>query len=188
LSIVLSVTLLSGFGRQTCGAADDWPRFGGPDGDGISRESDWSPDALKSGAKTVWKVNVGGGWSSVAVVGDKLYTMGNKADADYVVCLNTKDGSNVWSQSYSCKAGDHPGPRATPTVDGGNVYTFSKEGDVLCFDAAAGTVKWQRNLAKDLKLKGPTWGFAGSAFVNGNLILLNAGKKGPSSAKSKPQK
>ena len=68
----------------------DWPRFRGPDGNGISKETAWNPDALNT-PKILWKANVGHGHSSVAIKGDRLYNMGNRANTDIVSCLNIKE-------------------------------------------------------------------------------------------------
>jgi outer membrane protein assembly factor BamB len=164
--------------RGVCAAEADWPRFRGPDGNGISLENKWNPAALSKGATIVWQSNVGAGYSSVAIKGDHLYTMGDKAEQDVAYCLNVRDGKEVWSYSYPCKTGDHPGSRATPTIDGDSVYVVGREGDVLCLDSAKGTVKWRKNVVKAFKAQVPGWGFAGSACIVGDQIILNAGKNG----------
>ena len=161
------------------GLADqfDWPRFRGPDGNGISKETAWHPEALNT-PKILWKANVGAGQSSVAIKGHRLYTMGNRAYTDIVSCLDIKDGREVWNHSYPCKGDDVPGPHATPTIDGGSVYTLSRVGQLFCLNAADGKVKWQKNLLSDFKVKEPGWGFAGSIVVFGDLLLINAGDYG----------
>lgn len=177
LTAVASMVICALGVRGVCAGEADWPRFRGPDGNGISTETKWNPAALSNGATFVWKANVGEGFSSVAIKGDQLYTMGNKADQDTVYCLNVRDGKEMWSYSYSCKAGDRPGSRATPTIDGDNVYTMSREGDVLCFDTK-GALKWRKNVAKVLKAGVPIWGFGCSVCIVGDRLILNAGKSG----------
>ena len=165
--------------KQAAMAEDqfDWPRFRGPDGNGISKETAWHPEALNT-PKILWKANVGAGQSSVAIKGDRLYTMGNRANNDNISCLNIKDGKEVWTHSYPCNADDQPGPHATPTIDGGSVYTLSRSGHLFCLNAADGKVKWQKNLLSDFKVKEPGWGFAGSPVVFGDLLLIDAGDYG----------
>lgn len=158
-----------------CG--EDWPGWRGPDANGISKEKGWSPAAL-AGAKATWRVNVGEGYSSVAVKGGRLYTMGNVNGQDIVYCLDAQSGREAWRHAYACGKGSYPGPRATPLVDGDALYTLSREGHVFCLDAKTGKVRWQREVSADPGAKVPTWGFAGSPRLAGSLLLLNAGKSG----------
>jgi outer membrane protein assembly factor BamB len=156
----------------------DWPKWRGPKGDGISPETDWNPKALANGPKIVWKKNVGMGFSSVAIAGPFLYTMGNVKGKDIVYCLDVETGNVKWQFAYSCDLGQYPGPRATPTVDGSSVYTLSQEGDLHCLEASNGKVKWRVNIEEAFKVSSPTWGFAGSPVVEGELVILNAGRNG----------
>lgn len=164
--------------RVSPACAADWPQFRGPARNGISTEKGWSARWPKQGPKAVWKVNVGKGHSSVAVSGGRVYTMGNSADRDTVFCLDAATGRTVWKQSYRCPAKDYPGPRSTPTVSGGRVYTFSRDAQLYCLNSATGKVVWSRNLIRDHKVNSPTWGFASSPIVEGNLVIVNAGAAG----------
>jgi outer membrane protein assembly factor BamB len=156
--------------------AADWPNWRGPDYNGISLETNW----FKTGStlETVWEAAVGQGYSSVAVVGEKLYTAGNKNNQDIVQCLNARSGTEVWKFSYPCSAGSYPGPRATPAVSDNRVYLISREGRVICLKADSGAEIWSRSVAHELKADLPGWGFAGSPRIQGNLLLLNVGEKG----------
>jgi outer membrane protein assembly factor BamB len=156
----------------------DWPRWRGPDGNGISGETQWNPRALSGQAKILWKASVGTGFSSMAINSPHLYTLGNGNDTDTVYCLNADTGRKIWSYSYRCGLGSHPGPRATPTVDGDTVYTLSREGHLFAFDKETGKVRWARHLIKDFGVRPPTWDFAGSPVVAGDRLILNAGKAG----------
>jgi outer membrane protein assembly factor BamB len=136
---------------------------------------------------------VGIGFSSVAVVEGRVYTMGhdpvNTSDAsptsddkrgrDTVWCLAADSGSPMWTHSYSCLLVDNlheGGPAATPTVHDGRVYTLSKEGHLFCLDAASGDVLWQRMLCDDLAVEMPEWGFSGSPLVDGDLVIVDGGR------------
>ncbi len=114
----------------------------------------------------------------MAVTGQRLYTMGNANNTDTVYCLNADTGRKVWAYSYPCGQGSYPGPRATPTVDGDSIYTLSREGHLFCLDAENGKVKWARDLVRDFGANPPTWDFAGSPVVFGDMLVLNAGEKG----------
>ena len=141
----------------------DWPRWRGPNGDGISPETDWNPKALENGPKIVWKKNVG---------------MGYIKGKDVVSCLEAETGKEKWQFSYPCELGQYSGPRATPCVDGDAVYTMSQEGDLHRFRAADGKVQWHINIVEAFKVYAPSWGFAGSPVVEGDLVILNAGVNG----------
>lgn len=160
-------------------AVPDWPAWRGPRGDGVSTEAAWNPEVFKQGApKVAWRVKVENGHSAVTIAGPYLYTMGNKAERDIVFCLEAATGREVWRYTYPCKAGNYPGPRATPAVDGGLVYTISRAADVFCLDAKTGAVKWQHNLMAEFGAKSPGWGFAATPRIEGELVLYNAGLSG----------
>jgi len=164
-------------------SAADWPNWRGPDYNGVSTETGWRTDWTKNVPKQLWKRSVGAGYSSVSVSKGRVYTIGNRNKTDTVWCLNAESGEVLWQRSYPCDAGIYTsgaygGPRATPTVDGKNVYTLSHDGQVFCLDADSGKVVWSKNLRKELSAKPPRWGFAGSPLVEGKLLILNMGTSG----------
>ncbi len=156
-------------------AADDWPIYRGPAHNGISAETGWFMPA--AGLKVLWSANIGKSCSSITVVGNRAYTMGNKAGNDIVYCFDAASGKEIWKYSYPAKLEPkmyEGGPNATPTVDGKCVYTVSKRGKVLCLSAEAGEKLWEVQLAAKM----PTWGFAGSALPVGDTLIINAGGAG----------
>jgi len=87
----------------------------------------------------------------------------------------------VWKFAYACPLNPKyysGGPSATPTVANGRVYTFSKSGNVYCFNAADGAVIWKKDVIADAGVKAPDWGFASSARIEGDAVFLNAGLSG----------
>ncbi len=156
----------------------DWPQFRGANRDGISRETQWNPLALQGGVKILWKAEVGEGYSAVSIKGDRLFTMGHKDKSDTLYALSLKDGKALWKHSYPCEAGSYPGPRATPATDGKLVYSLSREGLLLCLDAATGAVKWSKDLMKEYGAVNLGWGFSGSPVIKGEKVLVNAGEYG----------
>ena len=156
----------------------NWPRFRGPDGTGISQETDWDPLTLSKGSDLLWKVAVGKGYSSVSIQGDYLYTMGNEDGKDTVYCLEFDTGRVVWAYSYNQSLGQYPGPRATPTVDEDRLYTLSQFGDLYCLDALNGRVIWKKNMERDFRAGSPGWGFAASPCVVDDFLIINAGTAG----------
>lgn len=172
---------------MTLCCAGDWPRWRGPDLNGLSKEGGWTTAWPKEGPRQLWKASVGIGFSSVAVARSRLFTLGNADEADTVLCFNAETGQPLWKHSYACPLDAkyyEGGPGSTPTVDGDKVFTLSKRGHLICFEAASGHVAWQKDLMSVLGTKKPEWGFAGSPLVEGNLLILNVGGAGTAVDKS----
>ena len=157
--------------------AADWPRWRGPNGDGISTETDWDPAALAKGPKILWKASLGTSGANVAIKGKYLYTTGGDPRNDTIFCLNAENGKIKWKYSYECKNKSYGAP-ATPTIDGERVYTLSAEGHVHCLDARNGKVQWLTHIVEELNTVRPLYGFAASPVVEGNLLILNVNSYG----------
>jgi len=161
--------------------AEDWYRFRGPSLNGISTETGWQINWPADGPKQLWKASIGTGFSSLTVSKGHVYGMGNQNDQDTVYCFDANSGAMIWKHTYDCPLDPkfyEGGSSSTPTVDGDRIYTISKKGDVFCLDASKGSVIWSTNVAKGLELEIPTWGFAGSVLVEGDLAILNIGEAG----------
>lgn len=166
---------------------NEWPRWRGADGTGVSKETAWTTNWPKEGPTQLWKASVGIGFSSFAVAQGRVYTLGNAASNDTVFCFDAVTGKELWKHSYPAQLEPNyyeGGPSATPTVDGQRVFTFSKHGNLFCLEASTGKVIWQKNLTEELGVAKPDWGFAGSPVVEGNLLLLNAGGAGTALSKT----
>jgi outer membrane protein assembly factor BamB len=162
-------------------SADDWPRWRGPDMNGISKEKGWTTDWPKEGPKLLWRANVSTGFSAVAVAQGRLFTLGNSNETEMVWCLDAATGRPLWRHAYACPSDPEyheGGPGATPTVDADRVYTLGKRGHLFCLEAATGKVLWQKNVTNEVGTAKPRWGFAGSPLVEGDLLILNAGAAG----------
>jgi outer membrane protein assembly factor BamB len=149
--------------------ASDWSRWRGPDANGISAESDWRPQALAAAPRLKWKTNLGVGHSSVSIAGKRLYTMGNVGGSDTVYCFDAETGKLAWRFPYACPPGNFSGPRATPTLDGGLLYTLA-----LCLDAETGKPKWAKDLIREFKAQPTDYGLCGSPLIVGELVIYNA--------------
>ncbi len=180
----LGISLLLGvlcFGFASPAFSADWPNWRGPARNGVSPEMGLSFDWPAAGPKVLWKANVGTGFSSKAIAGGRLFTMGNENDKDSVRCLDAATGKLVWKHEYETPLDPNlfeGGPTSTPTVDGDRVYTIARQGKVFCFNAADGRVLWSRDLADGGELPAPGWGFAGSPTIHGDQLLLNVGESG----------
>ncbi len=162
--------------------ADDWPQWLGPDRDGVWKETGILDKFPKDGPKKLWSAKVGGGFSGPSVVGDRLYVMdlvgSGSEQKERVLCLDTKDGAEVWKHEYPVqygKVGYPAGPRCTPHVDGELVYTVGTMGNLYCLKAKDGKVVWQKNYVKGFEAKVPIWGFASHPTVYGDLLICVTG-------------
>ncbi len=156
----------------TYGIADDfeWPRWRGPNGDGISMETDWDPEALSGGLRILWKVDVGFGHSNVAIKDNRLYTMGLGG----VYCFDAGTGEEIWLHPLDST----DDTLATPTTDGKYVYTLDKEGILLCLKAKNGKLRWKKDLVSEYDVKTPYYYFAASPVIEGDLLILTANTSG----------
>lgn len=174
------IAFLAGVVAAVASAAD-WPNWRGPNHNGISAETGWLTEWPKDGPPVLWKARVGTGFSSMAVAGGRVFTLGNGNNTDTVWCLDAVTGQVLWKHGYESDLGDkyfEGGPGSTPTVDGSRVYTLSRWGDVFAFAAATGKILWSKNVTKETGARVPGWGFTGSPLVVEKLLILNVGDGG----------
>ncbi len=160
--------------------ADDWPGFRGPNRDGICREKGLLKQWPSDGPKLLWKATgLGIGNSAPSVVGNVLYTMGQKDDQEWVLALDTsREGKQLWATSIGPvrnNGNGFPGPRSTPTIDGNRLYTLGIAGDIVCMDANDGRIIWHRDVVKDFGGRVPSWGYAESVLVDGPWVICTPG-------------
>ncbi|MEI6234596.1 MAG: PQQ-binding-like beta-propeller repeat protein [Planctomycetota bacterium] len=173
--------------------ADEWPQFMGPQRDGVWREDGILETFPAAGTKVLWRTPIGMGYAGPAVSGGRVYVADRKLatgavfpasgfqkgeirGTERVVCLNAADGKEVWKHEYDCPYNVQysSGPRTTPVVSGGKVYTLGTEGNLFCLDAEKGTVIWSHEFKKELTVTSPIWGFAASPMIDGQKLICLA--------------
>ena len=164
-------------------AASDWPQWRGPQRDGVSKETGLLKEWPKDGPKLLWQVkDAGDGYSTPAVVGERLYLISNKGmDNEFVQARAVSDGKPVWTTKLG-KVGPnqgppYPGSRSTPTVDGDVLYALGSDGDLACVKIADGAVVWTKNLRSDFGGKPGKWAYAESPLVDGDVLVCTPGGK-----------
>src|SRR5205823_5707054 len=154
--------------------ADDWPQWLGPQRDGVWRETGVLDKFPPGGPKVRWRIPVEAGYSGPAVADGKVFltdrvvAKGVKVPTNQfatttipgterVLCFNEADGKPLWKYEYDCPYMiSYPlGPRTTPLVHQGKVYTLGAEGNLLCLTEDEGKVVWGHEFKKDYQVKAP---------------------------------
>ena len=159
--------------------AADWPQWRGPKRDAKSTETGLLKSWPEDGPPLAWKVDhVGGGFSSVSIADGKIFTLGDLDEKNYIMALNEKDGELLWKTEIGAAGGHkgYPGPRSTPTVDGGQVFAINQHGDIVCVSADTGELQWSQNLSNDFGGKMMSgWKYSESPLVDGDQVICTPG-------------
>jgi outer membrane protein assembly factor BamB len=159
----------------------DWPQWRGPERTGISRDAGLLKQWPASGPSQIWSIsNLGEGYGSLALKGDRIYIQGTSGAASTVFCLNRADGKTVWSASLGPKVneGRGNGPRSTPTIDDDRIYVLTENGDLACLRARDGSRIWSKNILKEFGGDNPHWLISESPLVDGNRLIVTPGGNG----------
>ncbi len=172
----------------TSATAGDWPSFRGPDRTGVSKETGLLQEWPAGGPPLAWESKgVGRGYSSLAIAGGKIYTIGDALSTDddkdeFLMCFEQADGKPLWKAKTApafVEAQKHPewgSPRSTPTVDGALVYVLTPLGELVCCETATGKERWRKNLKSDFGgNKADGWGYSESVLVDGGLLICTPG-------------
>jgi len=167
-----------------CGAtaeAADWPQWRGPDREGTSAEKGLLKSWPEAGPKLICEIaGLGKGYSSVAIVDGKLYTMGDvvpEGGLEKTQCVLAYDlatNKRLWTAAVGSTHSD--GPRCTPTVDDGAIYAIGTSGNIVCVNAASGKVLWKKSFQRDIGGgNNPGWRFSESPLIDGDRVLCTPG-------------
>jgi outer membrane protein assembly factor BamB len=180
LVLILAVGMTAAIAGQS-NSSDDWPQWQGPDRNGVSKEVGLLKQWPSSGPPLLWSAsNLGAGYGSIAVKGDRIFVQGSNGRQSVVFSLTRADGKNAWSKALG-SAGSNDrgsGPRSTPTVDDDRVYVLTENGDLWCLKAADGTSVWQRNILKEFNGRNISWLLSESPLVDGNNVIVTPGGSG----------
>jgi outer membrane protein assembly factor BamB len=163
--------------------ADDWPQWRGANRDGVATGFK-PPGAWPQALTQKWKVDVGIGDSTPALVGGNLFTFGRRDTNEVVLCLDAATGAQVWEVSCPADyvvtgaAARHPGPRSSPAVSDGRVYAFGVGGILSCLDARKGALLWRKQSTNDYAGFEYKYDTAMSPVLVDGLCIVHVGGKG----------
>ena len=161
-------------------SAEDWPQWRGANRDGVWRETGVLDAIPPSGLKVRWRVRIGRGYSGPVVAQGRVFVTDHQfnPEVERVLCFDEATGKPVWSHTYpvdyeNMEYGN--GPRASPTVHEGKVYTLGTQGHLFCLDARTGNVVWKKDLAREYDARIPQYGASVAPLVEGNLLIVCIG-------------
>lgn len=160
----------------------DWPTFLGPSRNSYSAETKLLKNWPQKGPNLVWEMETGSGYASPAVVRDRLVFFHRVRDRARVECLHPETGKRYWSFSYLTEYKDRydfaNGPRASPVIDDGRVFTHGAEGILHCLNLNSGRLIWKRDISTEFKVPQNFFGVGSTPLVEGDLLIVNVGAPG----------
>ena len=163
--------------------AADWPQWRGSLRDGKSPEIGLIQKWPEGGPPRLWKAEgLGDGYSTVAVSEGRIFTLGQRGDAEYVMALEEATGKKVWETaaggSYHESRGD--GPRGVPTVEGDRLWAVTADGKLVCLETKTGKQIWRADFVKQFGGEIPHWGYSESPLIDGEKVVVTPGGGGQS--------
>jgi outer membrane protein assembly factor BamB len=188
------LTLIFSFALAAPLLADDWPQWLGPQRDSVWRETGILQKFPTNGVTVRWRTPVGGGYAGPAVAQGRVYVIDRQLNkgannpkdpfqrgvipgTERVVCLDEPTGKILWQREYDAPyTVSYPaGPRATPLVADGKVFTLGAEGSLLCLDTKDGKVIWAHDFKADYHIPTPMWGFSACPLLDGDKLICLVG-------------
>lgn len=160
----------------------DWPRFLGVAEAPVSAETRLRSEFPASGPPLVWEVEKGSGYAGPSIVGDRLVLFHRVGDRETIDCLDPATGRRHWSHGYEVmyrdRYGYSDGPRASPVIADGRVFTFGVTSVLTCLDLASGKVVWRRDCAKEDGVPQYFFGSGATPLVQGDVLVCDLGGAG----------
>jgi len=161
--------------------AQDWPQWRGSNRDGsvagFATPKTW-PDQLKQR----WKITVGEGHSSPVIAGGRVFLHSRQGEQEIVASYDLASGKQLWKDAYAVAYKMHPaatghgkGPKSTPIVSNGRLYTLGITGILTCYEAATGKLVWRKDFASQYKQTSPVFGTAMSPLIDRGLLIAHVG-------------
>ncbi|MDA0832429.1 MAG: PQQ-like beta-propeller repeat protein [Planctomycetota bacterium] len=163
--------------------ADDWPQWGGPQRDLVWREKGIVKEFKTDGLlPRMWSTPLSEGYSGPAVANGRVFITDRvlEKQVERVFCLDAETGDVIWQHAYPClyEVSYPAGPRSTPVVEDGRVYTIGAMGDMYCYDEISGDVLWKKDFRSEYKTQLPSWGMVASPLVDGDQLITLVGGSG----------
>ena len=160
--------------------ATEWPRWLGPFGDGISRETRLAESWPDGGPPELWSAEVGIGYASPVAARGRVFLFTMSDGAETLTCFDANSGRILWNEPGGRgRSASYPGTRATPFIDGNDIVTLGGAGELISRDATSGAKRWTTNILDETGATALDWGTASSPLVSGNLIYVQVGQGGP---------
>lgn len=167
---------------STSSKADAWGQWRGPQRNGVSVEKGLLQEWPKEGPRQLWQVShAGSGYGAPAVVGDRIYVLGNEGlENEFVLGLRAATGEKLWSSTLG-KVGnpeqkpEFPAARSTPTVEGELLWALGSDGDLACVETSTGKIRWKKSLRTDFGGKPGIWAYAESPLIDGGVLICTPG-------------
>ncbi|WP_206028558.1 outer membrane protein assembly factor BamB family protein [Thalassoroseus pseudoceratinae] len=157
----------------------DWPKFLGPDGTGVSQETNLLSEWPEGGPKVVWKQQIGTGYSAPSVRNGRLVIFHRLEDEEIIECQNAATGESIWKTSYPSTYSDpygyNNGPRCTPLLTEERCFTYGAEGKLVCTDLQTGKQLWKRDVKADWKLPQAFFGIGCTPILEGDRLIVLVG-------------
>lgn len=158
--------------------AKDYPQFFGPMRTGqvepLPLVTNWSAHPPQQ----LWRQVVGQAWSGFAVAGSAAVTQEQRGGQELAVCYDLATGKILWSHADETRHDDPlggVGPRATPAIEGGRVYTQGATGLLNCLDLATGALVWSKNVIQAAGASEPEYGLSCSPLLRGDWVIICPG-------------
>lgn len=161
--------------------AQDWPQWRGPNRDGL-RSSFTEPQTWPEKLELQWEKSVGLGHSSPLIADGKIYLFTRQGKSEVVSCLEIATGRDLWQEAYpapyrmnSAARSHGKGPKSTPVIDRGRLFTLGISGILSSFDAESGKLRWRKDFADTFGQTSPLYGAAMSMMVDGDYLIAHVG-------------
>lgn len=155
-----------------------WTDYRGPNRDGRYTQTPILTDWPSDGLPELWRTSVGGGYASMVVAGERVYTIEQRRDQEVLAAYDMATGTEVWANSWDANFQESmggPGPRATPVWHDGRIYALGAEGEFRVIDAATGETVWRKNIIEENGASNLNWAMAASPLIVEEKVIVQPG-------------